>query len=50
MTQEEILKKGVPIEPNCFETEREEQWYKVGYTRVQLQTLGILLLMEIYPK
>ena len=30
MTQEEILKKGVPIEPNCFETEREEQWYKVG--------------------
>lgn len=30
MTQEEILKQGAPIEPNCFETEREEQWYKVG--------------------
>ena len=30
MTREEILKKGAPIEPNCFETEREEQWYKVG--------------------
>lgn len=30
MTQEEILKKGAPIEPNCFETDREEQWYKVG--------------------
>ena len=30
MTQEEILKQGAPIEPNCFETDREEQWYKVG--------------------
>lgn len=30
MTQEEILKHGRPIEPNCFETDREEQWYKVG--------------------
>ena len=30
MTHEEILKKGAPIEPNCFETDREEQWYKVG--------------------
>lgn len=30
MTHEEILKKGTPIEPNCFETDREEQWYKVG--------------------
>ena len=30
MTQEEILKEGAPIEPNCFETDREEQWYKVG--------------------
>ena len=30
MTQEEILKHGAPIEPNSFETEREEQWYKVG--------------------
>lgn len=28
MTQEEILKHGRPIEPNCFETDREEQWYK----------------------
>ena len=30
MTQEEILKQGRPIEPNCFETDREEQWYKLG--------------------
>ena len=30
MTHEEILKKGAPIEPNCFETDREEQWYRVG--------------------
>lgn len=30
MTQEEILKHGRPIEPNCFETDREEQWYRVG--------------------
>lgn len=30
MTREEILKQGAPIEPNCFETEREEQWYRVG--------------------
>ena len=30
MTQEEILKHGRPVEPNCFETDREEQWYKVG--------------------
>ncbi|MFC2657556.1 MAG: hypothetical protein ACFN1F_01960 [Segatella sp.] len=30
MTQEEILKQGAPIEPNSFETGREEQWYKVG--------------------
>ena len=30
MTREEILKQGAPIEPNCFETDREEQWYKVG--------------------
>ena len=30
MTQEEILQQGAPIEPNCFETDREEQWYKVG--------------------
>ena len=30
MTQEEILKQGAFAEPNCFETEREEQWYKVG--------------------
>ena len=30
MTQEEILKQGAPIEPNCFETEREERWYRVG--------------------
>lgn len=30
MTREEILKQDAPIEPNCFETDREEQWYKVG--------------------
>ena len=30
MTREEIISKGVPIEPNCFETDREEQWYKAG--------------------
>lgn len=30
MTQEEILKQGAPIEPNCFETDREERWYRVG--------------------
>lgn len=30
MTREEIIKQGAPIEPNCFETVREEQWYKVG--------------------
>ena len=30
IAREEILKQGVPIEPNCFETDREEQWYKVG--------------------
>ena len=30
MTQEEILKWGAPIEPNKFETDREERWYRVG--------------------
>lgn len=30
MTQEEIISQGAPIEPNCFETDREEQWYKMG--------------------
>lgn len=30
MTQEEIIRQGPPIEPQCFETDREEQWYKVG--------------------
>ena len=30
MTREEILQQGAPIEPNCLETDREEQWYKVG--------------------
>ncbi|WP_333615669.1 hypothetical protein [Bacteroides pyogenes] len=30
MTQEEIIKGGRPTEPNCFETDREEQWYNVG--------------------
>lgn len=30
MTREEIIRQGAPVEPNCFETDREEQWYKVG--------------------
>lgn len=30
MTREEILKQGKYAEPNCFETGREEQWYRVG--------------------
>lgn len=30
MNREEIISQGAPIEPNCFETDREEQWYKVG--------------------
>ncbi len=30
MTKEEIINQGIPVEPNCFETDREEQWYKVG--------------------
>ena len=30
MTREEILQQGTPIEPNSFETDGEEQWYKVG--------------------
>ena len=30
MNREEIIQQGAPVEPNCFETDREEQWYKVG--------------------
>lgn len=30
MTREDIINQGIPTEPNCFETDREEQWYKVG--------------------
>lgn len=30
MTREEIISQGRPVEPDCFETDREEQWYKVG--------------------
>lgn len=30
MTREEIISKGIPVKSNCFETDREEQWYKVG--------------------
>ena len=30
MTREEIISAERPIEPHCFETEREEQWYEVG--------------------
>lgn len=29
MTREDILALNV-LEPNCFETDREEQWYEVG--------------------
>ena len=29
MTREEIKKLNV-VEPNCFETDREKQWYEVG--------------------
>ena len=30
MTREEIMQQGAPVEPDCFETDREELWYKVG--------------------
>lgn len=30
MTREEIIQQGAPVEPNSFETDREELWYKVG--------------------
>lgn len=30
MNRDEILNQGRPLEPNCFESDREEQWYKVG--------------------
>ena len=30
MTRKEIIKQGRPIEPYCFETDREEQWYSLG--------------------
>lgn len=30
MTREEI-EKFSGIEPDCFETEREENWYRIGY-------------------
>ena len=30
MTREEIIRQGTPIEPYCFETDREEQWYNFG--------------------
>lgn len=30
MTREEIINQGRPSEPYCFETDREEQWYKAG--------------------
>lgn len=29
MTREEI-EKFSRVEPNCFETDREEEWYKIG--------------------
>lgn len=30
MKRDEIISEFEPIEPNCFETEREEEWYKTG--------------------
>lgn len=30
MTREEIIQRGAPVEPNSFETDREEKWYEVG--------------------
>lgn len=30
MTSEEIISQGIPVEPHCFETDREEQWYNLG--------------------
>lgn len=30
MTREEIINQGRPTEPNCFETDREEQWHNLG--------------------
>lgn len=30
MTREEIINQGRPTEPNCFETDRDEQWYNLG--------------------
>lgn len=30
MTREEIIRQGTPIQPNHFETDREEQWYNLG--------------------
>lgn len=30
MNRDEILNQGRPSEPNCFESDREEQWYKIG--------------------
>ena len=30
MTREEIINQGRPIEPHCFDTDREEQWYNLG--------------------
>ena len=30
MTREEIINQGRPIEPHCFETDIEEQWYNLG--------------------
>lgn len=30
LTKEEIIEAGCPLEPACFETDREETWYNVG--------------------
>ena len=30
MTREEIINQGRPMEPNCFETDREDQWHNLG--------------------
>lgn len=30
MNKDTILNQGRPIEPDCFENNREEQWYNIG--------------------
>lgn len=30
MEVKDIIKEGRPVEPYCFESDREETWYKIG--------------------